>query len=574
MDPVSIIGVAGAAVNLAEFIGKTIKLISDTCDRWKDADLYFLSLRTQLGALKSALISIQSWLDANPGSIHYLLEMELDSTNGSLRDVYGEMTVSDLGIRGKAKFLLSGNSMEEVLRMVDRQTSSMTLLLTACNFNTLARQKSFVEAPSTQKALEQTKSDSASLFGLRDADSCCSRATTGFTQTSSKLSMVFDFDRELFSSKVYGLLHRETVKKSIRQRQRAHSLDPGMELSDRAAQHWRAVSVLLLGDTRQCDEFYASMASEYGQPLNLHAVQAEIDVPSLLLQSLRRVLEQAGDVGVLLLSRTQQSAEQDSYSSVMGRIKRYLLCLDTMSDARGILSHSADVYLEHERVVADMRTVASGAELSLPRLLAYDARSIRSYRFRRKRRSGGFAYHFTAAARLTAPMASWLDSGPVRVLLYVVDLGLYDRRSEFAISSPSSSSSSLTLSTAPLPPPGLGPPLDDGSAKSLVDDIADFAALAVQKGQVKMVLLTNLAALADKLDASPFCRTYPDYRGDNSPDDVVGYIKARFAAALWEKEYTYIHVVADPVAFSHAQWFDTCAKDAIMRFALWRIGRV
>jgi hypothetical protein len=81
MDPASLLGVAGVTINLVELLGKTIKLIGETCDRWRDADLFFISLRTQLGALKSALISIQSWLDANPGSVNYLLEMELDSTS-------------------------------------------------------------------------------------------------------------------------------------------------------------------------------------------------------------------------------------------------------------------------------------------------------------------------------------------------------------------------------------------------------------------------------------------------------------------------------------------------------------
>ncbi|KAI3320841.1 hypothetical protein HD806DRAFT_219231 [Xylariaceae sp. AK1471] len=259
MDPASIVGTAGVALNLAGLVGKTIKLVSDACDRWGNADLYFLSLRTQLGALKSALISIQSWLDANPGSVHYLLEMELNSTMkccetlvneiaGRVRKVYAstadQTAIRDLNLKGKAKLVFSGASMEDVLRMVDRQTSSMALLLTACNCNTLMQQKSFVEAAGTQKALKQAKTETASLYGLRDADSHFSRATSRFTQASSNLSVIFGFDEELFSTKVYGLLHRASIKHSIRQR-RAQNSNQGTRLSGRVDQN--KLNLLVLG---------------------------------------------------------------------------------------------------------------------------------------------------------------------------------------------------------------------------------------------------------------------------------------------------------------------------------------
>jgi hypothetical protein len=157
--------------------------------------------------------------------------------------------------------------------------------------------------------------------------------------------MVFDFDKELFSSKIYGLLHRETVKKSIRQN-RAQNLDQGTKLSERMVQNWqRKVCVLLLGNTKQCDEVYTSMASEYGQPLNLHAANAEIDVPSLLLQTLRRVLEEAGDVSKPLLNNLQPSTNSYSYTGVIDQIRYYLLSID----AHQVLSQSADGYDSHAR---------------------------------------------------------------------------------------------------------------------------------------------------------------------------------------------------------------------------------
>ncbi|KAJ2971993.1 hypothetical protein NUW58_g9277 [Xylaria curta] len=554
MDPASIVGVAGVAINLAELVGKTIKLISEICDQWKGADLYFLSLCTQLGALKSALLSIQSWRDANPGSIHYLLEMELDSTmkccrtliteiDGSVRDVYNATTTGDLSLKGKAKFVLSSTSMEDVLRMVDRQTSSMTLLLTACNCSALARQKSLVEAHGTQKVLEQTKNDSASLLGLRDADSCCSRASTRFTQGSSKLSMVFDFDKELFSTRVYGLLHRATVKDSIRQK-RDQIMGQSVKRPERTAQNGgRKINVLLLSNRTQCYEFYKSVVVEYGQPLNVHAAYAEIDVPLLLLQALRRLLEDAGEIGKPLLSKVEPSAEEYTYTGIMDQIKHYLLCIGTDD----VLTQSVDIRSKHQRIVADMRAVVSRGGLSFQRMLAYDSRSIREYTFQRKENAA--IYHFTDTTRLTPPMTRWLSSRPIEVLLYIADLETYDGGCIPVISATSMPDSS------------------PGAVKTLVDDISDFAALGVQWGQVKILLLSNLTAFAAKLESSPFHWAYPDYDGDNSVDDVLCYIKGRFSTALWESDVACVRV-ADPLQFSHAQWFATCMREATVELAL------
>ncbi|RYC57764.1 hypothetical protein CHU98_g8435 [Xylaria longipes] len=410
--------------------------------------------------LKSALISIQSWLDADPGSIHYLLEMELDSVKccktfvaaieGSVRDVHNATAIGDLSLKGNAKL--------GTLECFDGRSPAN------------ARQKSFVEAPGTQKALEQTKSDSASLLqvahgsyrasrrfhgevlGLRDTESYCSQATTQFTQTSSKLSMVFDFDKELFSTKVYGLLHRATVNNSIKQK-RSQNLDQSTRLSERMVQNWRGkASVLLLGNTTKCDEFYESMASDYGQPLNPHA---EIDVPSLLLQAMRQLLKEAGNFGKRL-NIIQPWAEDYSYAGVMKQIEYYLACLNDIITLPDILP----------MITADMRTIASGGELSLQKMLAYDTGSIREYTSQRK--ENAIIYHFINTNHLAPSMERWLNSGAIHILPYVIELEAYSE-----------------------------------GTKTLVDDISDFAALAVQQGQVKMLLLSNLAAFAAKLESSP-----------------------------------------------------------------------
>ncbi|KAI1630605.1 hypothetical protein F4809DRAFT_654690 [Biscogniauxia mediterranea] len=224
MDPVSIAGITGFAVNLVELLGKTIRSVCDAYDKWRDADLFFLSLRAQLGTLKTALISIKSWLTFNVEDVHYLLQIELgvsmkccQSLISKIDEFMAEVNddasgVNQLTLRGRAKITFSGASMEDVLRMVDRQTNSMNLLLNACNCNTLSAQKSLLETPEVRSALKRTKEDSASLYVLRDSDSFWSRATSRITGVSSKLSLIFELDQELLKSAIYTLVHRESIR--------------------------------------------------------------------------------------------------------------------------------------------------------------------------------------------------------------------------------------------------------------------------------------------------------------------------------------------------------------------------
>ena len=149
MDPASLIGVCGVAVQLVELLGKSIKTLSDLQGRWKDVDLALLSLQTQLNTLRAALLAICQWVDRHGADENYLLRMELD---GSLRccrllinkidlflnDVRASVRMgsrsSTLELRKKIKVVFGGSSLDNVLNMIDRQTASMNLLLTACHW--------------------------------------------------------------------------------------------------------------------------------------------------------------------------------------------------------------------------------------------------------------------------------------------------------------------------------------------------------------------------------------------------------------------------------------------------------
>jgi hypothetical protein len=92
---------------------------------------------------------------------------------------------------------------------------------------------------------------------LRDADSFWGRSISHFTTTSSKLSMVFDFDRELFSTRVYDVAFRGSVKALLRKRQtpeQIRSSEIDQQLSSGRKKPSQNYSVLILGrdlETRQ-----------------------------------------------------------------------------------------------------------------------------------------------------------------------------------------------------------------------------------------------------------------------------------------------------------------------------------
>ncbi|KAI1346304.1 hypothetical protein F5Y01DRAFT_27756 [Xylaria sp. FL0043] len=278
MDPVSIIGIGGFVITLIDALGKTIESLDGMHGRWQDAELSLLSLSTQLGALKAALIGIQLWLVLDSIGMHYLLQMELDSSvtccqllikkvDAFIREVQRDDVAggsSHLSFMGRAKMALSGSSIEDVLRMIDRQTNSMNLLLTACNCNTLASQKSFLGTSNARDILKQAKRDTASLYVLRDTDSLLSRSFSRLTGVSSKLSMIFEFDNELLRTRVYDVAHRASIKDAIRRQK--HSLAESKNsretiriLKDHANDKVKTVDLILCGDHKQTELFQQTL---------------------------------------------------------------------------------------------------------------------------------------------------------------------------------------------------------------------------------------------------------------------------------------------------------------------------
>ncbi|KAG8525553.1 uncharacterized protein KY384_009197 [Bacidia gigantensis] len=264
-DPITVIATAGAISNIVDVLGKTLSILHKVRIQWKAADLTFMSLMSQLTALRAALIKIQEWIDANLDEAHHQLVMDLDVSLACCKTLIGiiDGQLSDitkkpdetLDLATKFKFVFNGRSMDELLTMIERQTSSINLLLTACNWcsKTLSEQQSLLEKSSTRKLFGQTENDSASLIVHRDSLSFSSP----FSDNLSKLSRIFPFDRELFTSKVYEQVFRGSLKATLRRhrtdsmlveaRERSEAIDRHLKRDEETSR--REEKVLLIGTT-------------------------------------------------------------------------------------------------------------------------------------------------------------------------------------------------------------------------------------------------------------------------------------------------------------------------------------
>ncbi|RDL42542.1 Uncharacterized protein BP5553_02521 [Venustampulla echinocandica] len=257
VDPLTIIGAAASVASIVELVGKTVSALNTLHSRWKEADFTFINLIAQLTALRAALSKIQEWMDTNMDEPHHQLAMDLEASVNCCRmlvrrldsEVEDLQQNSETGIdaQNKIKLVLKNGTLEELQKMVDRQTSALTLLLTVCNCKAISEQKIMLEKTSTRKIFKRVKDDTSSLR--------C-------TDSLSKISKMFEFDRELFISKVYEKALRGSLKDTV-ENMRREAEQPYViatpeerttnkliehELKEHARKMRRECKVLLLGD--------------------------------------------------------------------------------------------------------------------------------------------------------------------------------------------------------------------------------------------------------------------------------------------------------------------------------------
>ena len=143
-DPFTVIGAVGAISGIIDVLTKAIRGISDLHDRWSLADLTILSLASQMSALRAALYEIQSWMNKHTeDELHHQLVMDFDvcircckfliRKIDILLPLIDEQSTKRLDFSSSLKVVFTGKSVDEVQKMIGQQTTTLTLLLTACN---------------------------------------------------------------------------------------------------------------------------------------------------------------------------------------------------------------------------------------------------------------------------------------------------------------------------------------------------------------------------------------------------------------------------------------------------------
>lgn len=139
----TIIATAGAVANIIDVLSSAITAIHELRTRWRDSDIAFLGLVSQLSALKAALTKIKEWTDTNPAEQHHQLVMDLNGSISCCRMLICKVdtqlselrqdTDETLDLASKVKFVIGNRGMDDLQKMIGHQVNALTLLLTACN---------------------------------------------------------------------------------------------------------------------------------------------------------------------------------------------------------------------------------------------------------------------------------------------------------------------------------------------------------------------------------------------------------------------------------------------------------
>ena len=150
MDPVTIIGAAGAVIGIIDVVGKTIKSLRELHDQRKEADMNILILMSQLTSLRAALNKISEWISSDLANIpqHHQLIIDLEDSITCcrilVRDMDDQISKANRngdaeGLDNKIRVVWEDKASKNFQKFIQRQTSALTLLLTACNWYILPR---------------------------------------------------------------------------------------------------------------------------------------------------------------------------------------------------------------------------------------------------------------------------------------------------------------------------------------------------------------------------------------------------------------------------------------------------
>ncbi|KAF7895967.1 hypothetical protein EAF00_005982 [Botryotinia globosa] len=222
MDPVTVLGVAASALQIAQFIGSTIQGLHTLRGKFKDADITIRLIISKLSTIKAAVFQIRDWAEFNshdsPKERQFMdgLHVALDGCQAAI-DVLSEevkdLTVATrdsndgmpivLGVRGRVAAVWSEDTMKAHEDRLHGQVQALQLLLMAGQCRDAVTQKSLLALKENRRLIQKVADDTKSLRES-SAGSQVSRSARQSIMGSSIGGTVFEFDRTLQDSRPYN----------------------------------------------------------------------------------------------------------------------------------------------------------------------------------------------------------------------------------------------------------------------------------------------------------------------------------------------------------------------------------
>ncbi|PGH14768.1 hypothetical protein AJ80_05812 [Polytolypa hystricis UAMH7299] len=223
MDPASVFGIVGGAVQIAQIITQTVQGLSTLKGRFENADLTIRLLIGELSTIKSAITQLHELLeytsDDAPSHPDYRdgLEASLEGCQ-TIMDVLSEevekMTkglVSDseltrpLGIRARIRVVWNDETMKDHHQRLHSQVLALQLLLQACQCRSTTDQVNLLRKAENQRIIQKVVNDTATLKSLSMTSAANSRRDSSVTSVRGSTigETVFDFDDNVVSAAAY-----------------------------------------------------------------------------------------------------------------------------------------------------------------------------------------------------------------------------------------------------------------------------------------------------------------------------------------------------------------------------------
>ncbi|MCJ1434227.1 guanine nucleotide-binding protein subunit alpha [Xylographa pallens] len=228
MDPVSIVSLASAVLSIVGVIAKNVNALSTLQAKYRNADLSVFLLIGQLSTLKAALGQISEWIKVEgitAQSEHLQLVADLQVAlkgcqvlisilDDRVEQLANKEGSDSLKVQGKIVFLWEEQELNVYVTHLNNQVNALTLLLSAIQCRSMSRERTLLQSLECRHIIQRLRDDTSSLLWLRDSESILSKRTVS-TSNSKLLETVFDFDGEVFNSKVYQVALRSNMKQVL-----------------------------------------------------------------------------------------------------------------------------------------------------------------------------------------------------------------------------------------------------------------------------------------------------------------------------------------------------------------------